>query len=67
MSTTVMKAEDGRLLSTEDVALVDVLDRVLAAGVVVEGEITLSLAGVDLVRVSLRALLASVRPPGVPR
>lgn len=43
----------------ERVALVDLLDRVLASGVVVTGEITLSVADVDLVTVSLRALLAS--------
>ncbi|MBO0819653.1 MAG: gas vesicle protein [Nocardiopsaceae bacterium] len=44
----------------ERVALVDLLDRVLAEGVVVTGDITLSIADVDLVTVSLRALLASV-------
>lgn len=42
------------------VALIDLLDRVLAGGVVVSGELTLSIADVDLVRVALRALLASV-------
>jgi len=42
------------------VSLVDLLDRVLAGGVVVTGEITLSIADVDLVVVSLRALLTSV-------
>lgn len=41
-------------------ALVDLLDRVLAGGVVITGEITLSMADVDLVKISLRALLASV-------
>lgn len=41
-------------------ALVDVLDRLLNTGVVVDGQIVLSLAGVDLVHVGLRALLASV-------
>ena len=45
----------------EHVALVDLLDRLLAGGVVVAGEITLSIADVDLVRISLRALVASVR------
>ena len=44
-----------------DVALVDLLDRLLAGGVVVAGEIMLSIADVDLVRISLRALVASVR------
>ncbi|GAA1971631.1 gas vesicle protein [Catenulispora subtropica] len=45
----------------EHVALVDLLDRLLAGGVVIAGEITLSIADVDLVRISLRALIASVR------
>lgn len=47
------------------VALVDLLDRVLASGVVVSGDLVLSIAEVDLVHISLRALLASVRaaPP----
>jgi hypothetical protein len=46
----------------EQVSLVDLLDRVLARGVVVSGEITLTIAEVDLVHVSLRALLSAVRP-----
>jgi hypothetical protein len=44
----------------ERISLVDLLDRVLAGGVVVTGEITLSIADVDLVVISLRALLTSV-------
>jgi hypothetical protein len=47
-------------LAATPVALVDLLDRVLATGVVVSGEIVLSIADVDLVYVSLRALLSSV-------
>ncbi|MEV6898879.1 gas vesicle protein [Amycolatopsis sp. NPDC051372] len=43
-----------------NVALIDLLDRVLAGGVVVSGEITLSIADVDLVRVSLRTLITSI-------
>jgi hypothetical protein len=39
---------------------VDLLDRVLAGGVVIVGDITLSIAEVDLVRVSLRALVTSI-------
>ena len=42
------------------VALVDLLDRVLAGGVVISGEVVLGIADVDLVRISLRALVASV-------
>lgn len=44
-----------------EIALVDLLDRVLAGGVVISGEITLRIADVDLVRISLRALVASIR------
>ncbi|RSD11688.1 gas vesicle protein [Amycolatopsis eburnea] len=46
------------------VALVDLLDRVLAGGVVVSGELTLSIADVDLVHVSLRTLLTSITALG---
>jgi gas vesicle protein GvpA/GvpJ/GvpM family len=48
------------------VALVDLLDRVLAGGVVIAGDVTLSIADVSLVRVSLRALVMSVRAEGRP-
>jgi Gas vesicle protein len=44
----------------DELALVDLLDRLLAGGVVLTGDITISLAGVDLVHVSLRALISSV-------
>jgi hypothetical protein len=43
-----------------EVALVDLVDRLLAGGVVLGGDITLSIADVDLVYVSLRALITSV-------
>lgn len=44
----------------QDVALVDVLDRLLAGGVVLSGDITLAVADIDLVYVGLRALISSV-------
>ena len=44
-----------------EVALVDLLDRLLGAGVVLAGDVTISLAGVDLVQVRLHALITSVR------
>jgi hypothetical protein len=43
------------------VSLVDLLDRLLCAGVVLSGDIVISLAGVDLVQIRLHALIASVR------
>ena len=47
-------------LAQQRVALVDLVDRVLGKGVVLAGDITLAVADVDLVRISLRALIASV-------
>lgn len=47
-------------LAERDVALVDLLDRLLGGGVVIAGDITLAAADVDLVYVSLRALVSSV-------
>jgi hypothetical protein len=43
-----------------EVAIVDLLDRLLAGGVVITGDVTISLADVDLVHISLRALISSV-------
>jgi len=44
----------------QDLALADLLDRALSTGVVIYGEATISLAGVDLVYVGLKVLVASV-------
>jgi hypothetical protein len=44
-----------------EVALVDLLDRLLGAGVVLSGDVVISLAGIDLVEVRLHALVTSVR------
>lgn len=43
------------------IALVDLLDRLLGTGVVLSGDVLISLAGVDLVEVRLRALIRTVR------
>jgi hypothetical protein len=40
--------------------LVHVLDRLLDTGVVADGQLVLTVAGVDLIYVGLRALLASM-------
>jgi len=49
-----------RALSERSVALVDVLDRLLEGGVVLTGDLTLAIADVELVRISLRALICPV-------
>ena len=43
-----------------DASLVDLLDRLLTDGVVVTGDITLAIADIDLVQISLRALITSI-------
>ncbi|MEU6814410.1 gas vesicle protein [Streptomyces sp. NPDC046860] len=47
-------------LAQRQVALIDLLDRLLSGGVVLTGDVVLSIAGIDLVRVSLRALIVSI-------
>jgi hypothetical protein len=55
-----MIGELERAATNRQVALVEVLDRALGAGVVITGDITLSLADVDLVYLSLRLVVGSV-------
>jgi hypothetical protein len=43
------------------VGLVDLLDRLLAGGVVIRGQVTLAAADIDLVLVDLAVLVASVQ------
>jgi len=43
------------------IALVDLLDRLLGTGVVLAGDIVISLSGVDLVQVRLHALITTIR------
>jgi gas vesicle protein GvpA/GvpJ/GvpM family len=44
----------------EPLVLSDLLNRVLDKGVVISGEVTIAVAGVDLVRLDLRLLLVAV-------
>jgi hypothetical protein len=44
--------------SDEQVALVDLIDRVIGGGVVITGDLVLGVAGVDLVYLGLRLVLA---------
>ncbi|TMW72530.1 gas vesicle protein [Alteribacter natronophilus] len=47
-------------LKNQDVSLLDILDCVLDKGVVLRGDITISIADIDLVYLDLRILLTSV-------
>jgi len=53
-----------RIPSGEDVALVDLVDRLIGGGVVLVGDVVLSLAGVDLVYLGLRLVLAPAHEVG---
>jgi hypothetical protein len=49
-----------RRLMLDDGSLVDLLDRLVDTGVVVDGNVIIALSGVDLIRVDLRALVAAL-------
>jgi Gas vesicle protein len=49
-----------QLEPTDNVALVELVDRLLAKGVVISGDVTIAVADIDLIQVGLRALLSSV-------
>jgi hypothetical protein len=52
---SMLEAEDD-----EPLVLSDLLNRVLDKGIVIGGEVTIAVAGVDLVRLDLRLLLVAV-------
>ena len=51
---------DGYTLDRRRINLAETLDRVLTKGAVITGDITISVADVDLIYLQLRILLASV-------
>lgn len=53
------RADARDVLDTTDASVLDLVDNLLNRGVVVQGEIVLGLAGVDLVYVQLSALLCA--------
>ena len=55
-----MSSDERQTLLQHQVTLLELVDRVLNGGVVLSGDITLSVADVDLVYVGLRVLLSSV-------
>jgi len=51
---------DNITVKSKDVTLVEVLDRVLDKGVIIAGDIVISVADVDLIYLGLKVLLSSV-------
>ncbi len=61
--TTVNKAEvilEPARSAEDEASLLDILDHVLNAGIVLHGSLVISVAGVDLVFLGLNAILTSV-------
>ena len=48
------------LIENKDIALIDILDVILDKGVAIKADLVISVAGVDLVYLDLRLLIASV-------
>jgi gas vesicle structural protein len=46
--------------STQSISLCEALDRVLNAGVVISGDVVISVADVDLIYLGLRVMLSSI-------
>jgi len=49
--------------TSQGTSLVELLDRVVHRGAYVSGDVTICLAGIDLVRLDLRLLLTAVAEP----
>jgi hypothetical protein len=60
MADPVTVQVGGGLPPEDEVSLVQIVDHVLNTGIVIQGSIVISLAGVDLVYVGLSAVLTSV-------
>lgn len=56
---TLYASTSGRAGSSQPVALVDLIDRVLAGGVVVHGHVTLAVADINLIDVDVALLVAA--------
>ncbi|WP_406864490.1 gas vesicle protein [Streptomyces sp. HUAS MG47] len=59
-----MTARDEAELPQRQIALIDLLDRLLNGGVVLTGDLVLTIADIDLVRISLRAVIVAVQEDG---
>jgi hypothetical protein len=58
--TTIYTSSEVRVPHARQVTLLDLLDRLLAGGVVIRGQITLAAADIDLVDVDLALLISSI-------
>ncbi len=59
-SETEKEQEIPPILEHQHISLCETLDRVLNTGVVIHGDITISVANIDLIYIGLKALITSV-------
>jgi len=64
MSYAVPELPERRDITASAAGLIDALDRLIADGVTVTGDVVIGIAGVDLIRLDLRALLIGVGATG---
>jgi Gas vesicle protein len=66
VSANVLAAQrpPGRSIAAAEVTLIDLVDRLLGAGIVIQGDVTLAAADIDLVNVALRLVVGSVDSVG---
>ena len=56
----IIVTESGEALAENELSLLETLDHVLSRGLVIAGEITISVADIDLIFLGLNVLLTSV-------
>lgn len=56
----IIVTESGEVLEESELSLLETLDHVLSRGLVIAGEITISVADIDLIFLGLNVLLTSV-------
>lgn len=56
----IIVTESGEVLENSELSLLETLDHVLSRGLVIAGEITISVADIDLIFLGLNVLLTSV-------
>jgi hypothetical protein len=56
----IIVTESGEVLEDAELSLLETLDHVLSRGLVIAGEITISVADIDLIFLGLNVLLTSV-------
>lgn len=60
LGVKMIMADNEQELSNKDISLLDLVDRILAKGVILKGDITISVADIDLIYLGLKVLLSNV-------